>query len=588
MTSRAAIPHIARDLRLKYRTGYINFLPPEYYFMRKYPPIRRDLRPSAGAQDNTKLPYMHLYKKVLQRNPIYIDERVYPAYWKNEPRAMTLAKYQYKYMQAGDDEDAAYSKALKDIDQLESASYEEMCAILKSFSDKNGTVTVPFTADKTIQDELAYWKDRLSIELYDNMDLADQGDVDYFIQTKILKWEEIERERRMRDPVYILRFHELREEIFPSTSNKNLQKELSRKYIPQISKKINQVYNINVTKCVSRRPFFVEDYLNWVGKILKSPNVSKWGDKEQSNFNEWIMNCVAFKDVVEGSPHTANKYFKTLKSEFFPMLNFADKTPDFKISSIDQVKEIMFNNKIGYVRDSENENKLFVLRYYRLPKLLFPLETFAASMIEGSSIFRTSQNDKVDIDHESLLKEVKNVGLDEARIPELLKLFKAYYTPGTKNKSSSEPTLYDESVLDSLLRDKDSADDEDKNDDSVQASSKKVALSTDYTIANKNGVNFSTDPNWKVLAEKYHLLPSTTLEKERDSFFRRLVEPIKLESIINEDDFKVFADSRIESEIATRARASLMYEKKEGARRKREWQHRNLKFKIRPTLQLKS
>lgn len=552
--------------------------------MRKYPPIRRDLQPPARTMENTKLPYMDLYKKVLQRNPIYIDERVYPAYWKNEPRAMSLAKYQFKYMQAGDDEETAYSKALRDIDKLESASYEEMCAILKSFSDENSTVTVPFTADKTIQDELAYWKERLLTELYDNMDLADQGDVDYFIQTKILKWEEIERERRMRDPVYILRFQELRESIFPSAKNKNLQKELAKKYIPKISTRINQVYNIDVTKCVSRRPFFVEDYLSWVEKILNSPNMSKWSDKEQSNFNEWIMNCVAFKDVVEGSSHTANKYFKSLKSEFFPMLNFADKTINFKVPPIDQVKEIMYRNKIGYIRDADSGNKIFVLRFYRLPKLLFPLETFAASMIEDNNIFKASENDKVDIDHESLLKEVKSVGLDEARIPELLKLFKAYYTPGIKNKSSGESTLYDESVLDSLLKDKDGTD-EDKNN--FHASSKKDKVS-DKAVTNKNEVNYSTDPNWKTLAEKYNLLPSTVLEKERDSFFRRLVEPIKLESIINEEDFKVFADSRMESEIVTRARASLMYEKKEGARRKREWQHRNMKLKIRPTLQLKN
>jgi hypothetical protein len=45
------------------------------------------------------------------------------------------------------------------------------------------------------------------------MDYADQGDIDFFIQTKILKWKEVERERRMKVYIHIFIYtciHKLR------------------------------------------------------------------------------------------------------------------------------------------------------------------------------------------------------------------------------------------------------------------------------------------------------------------------------------------------------------------------------------------
>jgi hypothetical protein len=62
--------------------------------------------------------------------------------------------------------------------------------------------------------------------MYEDLELADQGELDFFIQTKILKWTEVQRERRMKDVIFYSEFHKLREILFPI--NANIQQEIDR------------------------------------------------------------------------------------------------------------------------------------------------------------------------------------------------------------------------------------------------------------------------------------------------------------------------------------------------------------------------
>ena len=78
-------------------------------------------------------------------------------------------------------------------------------------------IKLPFlaTADKDYGVTMSMFKEMLSKTPYDELDLADQGEIDYFIQTKVLRWNEVERERRMRDPIFVRQFENLRASLLP-------------------------------------------------------------------------------------------------------------------------------------------------------------------------------------------------------------------------------------------------------------------------------------------------------------------------------------------------------------------------------------
>ena len=84
----------------------------------------RDTAPINKSIDIKTIPYLKLYKQAVAKNPIYTDERVYPAYWQQEPQALTLAKKQYELMQNGVSEEDAYQQSLDYVEVLEDKAYK--------------------------------------------------------------------------------------------------------------------------------------------------------------------------------------------------------------------------------------------------------------------------------------------------------------------------------------------------------------------------------------------------------------------------------------------------------------------------------
>ena len=111
--------HILRTLRLQLKTGFIKQAPEEYAFLRRYPPLHRDLAEPVRELERSHIPYLRYYEQAVSRNALYADEKVYPGYWAHEPQALTLAKKQYEYIQSGDSEERAYQKAVAYVDELE-------------------------------------------------------------------------------------------------------------------------------------------------------------------------------------------------------------------------------------------------------------------------------------------------------------------------------------------------------------------------------------------------------------------------------------------------------------------------------------
>ena len=186
-------------------------VPEAYTFLRRYPPAQHVFNPANNKE--YKIPYLKLYKKAVERNPLFADEKVFPAYWKEEPHALILAKKQYEFMQNGLDEENAYKNAVEYVDDLESKSYDELKDFIKLMQTEK--TKVPIVADAKIFTKISFWRERLKETQFEDMSLADQGELDYFLQCDVLRWHEVSRERRMKDPLFVRQFEKLRKTIFP-------------------------------------------------------------------------------------------------------------------------------------------------------------------------------------------------------------------------------------------------------------------------------------------------------------------------------------------------------------------------------------
>jgi hypothetical protein len=368
--------HIMRNLRLKIKSGFIKEEPSDYLFMKRYPSISRDNVHTFHKPKPTEVPYIELYEKALHRNPMYDDERVFPAYWNQEPQALTLAKKQYEHIQNGLDEESAYQKAIAYVNELEGESFLEMEKVSEAFS-KMGT-RAPFMTVPSIATEIKKWREALKGKSFLDLDLADQGEIDYLIQTKILQWNEVDRERRMKDPVFEMKFSKFRESIFP------LDAVLAKKEAAQ--EKAHQrvlyydVHDVDADMLTTKEPFFAEDYIEHFERVRAEPDLRRWSSDNRASLSRWIVDTLALPEIVDRWPSDqVQSYLNGLRVQFFPMIHFPDRAMEFAVPDVATLKQTLYSNDIGY---KTVDGKLFVRRAYRIPMLLFPQETLASSQVD--------------------------------------------------------------------------------------------------------------------------------------------------------------------------------------------------------------
>lgn len=371
MASLQANLNTLRMLRIQLKSGYIKRPPPEYLFLQRYPPVTRTSKPPTEKVIETKSRIGELYEKAVSKNALYADERVYPAYWQQEPTALTLAKRQYQLMKQGLDEEHAYVKALRYVEELESQAYENSKILENLLKEKGATVI--FGSDESLMQEITYWRSRLADTRYSNMTLGDQGQIDYLIQTKILKWEEVERERRMTDPLFYQQFINVRSAIFPEISKERELKHLENLERSRHSFKLDlyKKYSINETQLSPSSPFYLEDYRFYFDKVKANPNLASWNETDRSTFFRWIVNTLALRDVLKNSATVrVQSYLEDLRNKFFPMIKYPQR--NYNLPDMLALKKLLYTNEIGYKKQND---KLFIRRFYRLPALLFPEET---------------------------------------------------------------------------------------------------------------------------------------------------------------------------------------------------------------------
>ena len=373
-----------RIIRLLLKTGYVKKEPAEYRFMLRYPPLGRSGAPPAMDIQPSKIPYYKLYEKIMTENPILRDEKVYPAFWQQEPVALTLAKKQYQFIREGMSEDDALKAAQKFVNDLENISYEEIIKINKMMKDKDATDSI-FT-DPVVHNEILKWRNVIKDTNYEELSLEDKGEIDYFIQTKLLKWREVERERRMKDPVFVWQFNKLRDQVFPK-SKEEFEKNVIQKR-EEFKRNLIDSFNIDANALETKSPFYYEDYVSLFNKLSDRPILSRWNERHRDNLSRWIIDTLAFKSLTtSASPAKTQKYLDQIRSQFFPMIKFPGDAASFKLPSVDEMKKILYENGIGYKTE---DKKLFIKRFYCLPSLLFPQQTWTIQILNDQEKLRSA------------------------------------------------------------------------------------------------------------------------------------------------------------------------------------------------------
>jgi hypothetical protein len=361
-----------RTLRLQLKSGFRRREPPEYKFMKRYPPLSRDTKPRFHELDYKNIPYLELFKKAMARSPVY-NERVYPAYWQQEPQALKLAKKQFEHMQNGDDEEMAFRKAELYVDELENQSYLDLKALHEALAEMGAKA--PFMSDSKLMEEIDSWKQKLQDSPYSELELADQGEIDFLVQTKLMGWDEVQRARRMKDPIFVMQFEQLRSLVFPDKAELEAARaaEKSRSYKDTYCK----LHDLNYSLLTTAAPFYVEDYLHYFEALRAQPDLRKWSNADCETLSAWIVDTLAMREVVERAPnHKVQTYLDAIKAQFFPMLRTdASKLPT---PTVDSIRRLLYENQVGY---KAQESKVFVRRFYRIPALLFPKETFTATLM---------------------------------------------------------------------------------------------------------------------------------------------------------------------------------------------------------------
>jgi hypothetical protein len=370
--------NILRNIRLQLKTGYLREEPIEYQYMKRHPPLSRSSVSPYLRVNAIDVPYLGLYNKAIAKNPLYQDERVYGAYSQQLPQALILAKKQYQYMQEGLTEIEAYNKAMKYVSEMENKAYLELKRAAAAVDAATGSKPAFVTEESTLS-ELSKLQERLSNTHYDDLSLAEQGAVDKFVQNKILKWNEVERERRMKDPIFVSTFNELLKILFPLAPA--VAKAHAKKFQDKFKQNFLALNNYHHNRMVTAQPFYVEDYLKFYSKLMRTPNLLDWKSEDREKLSKWIVETLAYQDATQrGTTKSIQKYLDGLRDSFFPMIRFPKRVSDLPVLNMDKIKLALYQNEIGYQRQDE---KIYVKRFYRLPNLFFTREILCSSIISN-------------------------------------------------------------------------------------------------------------------------------------------------------------------------------------------------------------
>ena len=467
--------NIQRLLRLQIKTGFLLKEPDDYQFMKRYPPIGTvgDANKAIRKIEN---PYERLYDEALLRHPAFQDERIYPAYWHIEPAALTLAKKQYALMQTGMDKDEAYELAFQQIKGIEEDEYDTVKQVYDKLRKEGAAST--FMSDPAIRAEIKEWESVLASCPYDDLDDADKGELDYMIQTKILKWNEVERERRMIDPAFAFQFYNIRTVLFPGIQQGQFiggteeEGEL-RNFLEKATMKQGKIEDLK--KLQTTKDFYYEDYRAYFEKAKENPFLRLWSQPDRIQFSHWIIKTLATKLAIDTFDHGHLKlYLEGLRKQFFPMIEIPAFAEHIDIPSAAVMKQVLYDNKIGYHSQNE-ESKLFIKRFYLLPELLFPEQVLTRSIMNDEDRLEKIRSGQIDLG-----QELKEAGIDEKLRSGIEEQLEKYATTKNEDKKLS--------ILDRLINENVSQMEEVSSSSSSASASTSESAASDESAASEKGL----------------------------------------------------------------------------------------------------
>ena len=383
--------NIMRSIRVQMKTGYMKSAPEAYTFLRRYPPLNRDTSLPVRKVETRNIPYLHLYEKVQHKNPLYSDEKVYPAYWAHEPQALTLAKKWYEFQQSGMEDKEAYEAAVSYVERLEDDSYTNLKDVLRYMKDRDGAssseVHYAWLHDDTKIAKIKEFKDKIAnasknILSIEEMDRLFQAQLDYFIQTEILQWNEVERERRMRDPLFVNTFNLLRDhlmgfdapEIVHERTKKVIKKEIFDRYGTDKPHRLNPfLFNpdddppsdieadtngeskpshswpeleSHLGLWRTEKPFYYEDYVAYFNQLRDQPYLGHWEENERIRLSHWIIDTLAYRHGLHNAnAHHIQMYLDQLRAHFFPMVRYPKRAGEFSLPSEEEFRRLLYNSK---------------------------------------------------------------------------------------------------------------------------------------------------------------------------------------------------------------------------------------------------
>lgn len=668
--SRSKRIDILRLIRLQLKSGYLTAPPPVMEILKTVPPL--DYKRS-DMFVKSKVPYAHLLKKVYARTPFVEDETVYPAYGHLDTKALILAKKQYFYVQQGLSEEEAYKKACQYMEELEDQALGDMKEITNAIQSMGASA--PFLSDPAIATEISKWQGILRNVDYDELSAADQGNLDRFIQTKILKWSELERERRMKDIVFFMQFESLLKTLFPTEADAMSTKRKKDEFQLAFSKKFLDLYGYQLDELTTNSPFLVEDYFRHFEKMRANPNVADWSDEDWYALQDWVEDTLAFTTALHAEE---DSYFEDLFDQFFPIMMLPLRAEKLKLPETDELRRLLYENQIGY---KKVDDKLFVKRFYKIPQLLFPTDVFCAKLARNPLLYH-----KTVVSDSLLLEEMTKFGLPESKLGDVKQILKenrkyilkrfeemAQAIEAKKIHSAfSDETSAVEDILDGEDDDDEDGDDEDDEtvSDTADGLAMREAIQTFTPVVDINSIDdrdlepevanllkdilnnptllarlseqseitdeileellaeaeqgeeeedvpevvadadklpetnsrfereikevffpseqgtTKASADWDAAVKKYIPEPITQLQKARNEFLAQsdLVGQ-RRSDLSTESELKAFAETREETERLIRARLSILYEKKEIARRESSASERQLLIDELPALE---
>lgn len=583
--------HIMRQIRLQLKTGYMRKAPGTYLFMQRYPPLSRDTSVPVRDVESKEIPFAKLYDKLMNNNPIYNDDKVYPAYGAHETKALKIAMQQHKYMTEGLGEEEALRKANEHVDILENKAFIEMKDLQNALS-ADANVRPTMLSNPEVSEFLAEWRAKLDTgnasARYEDLSLEDQGLVDHFIHTKILRWNEVERERRMKDPVFFNYFDKLRYNLLHGHAWENRPRQADHaRYTNQLKRYWSIPHKKAPDSLASLNKFYYEDYKNYFELLRETPLLARWEPSARMQFSHWIIETLALKRVLKKSdPRFVQHYLDQMRAQFFPMVRYPTRAAEFKLPSYDEFRRTLYNADIGYKRE---EGKLYIRRFYRIPQLFFPKETLTTALTADHAKLKEV------LDAGTLESEILRAGVGGENLSALEQELREYMTnrqPNTLEFSTEGAMTMNE--LDALLRDDDDLDlsksAEGAKDDDATVAAAAAAKAAEETLAQGAIVaplsEKEEDPiRWQKLIEQYVPAPTTELEQIRHEELRKVLL-WSWDDCLTEQDLKSTQRDLVDSQLLAKAKLSNLYNKKETARRSKEWKDRKVMLDDLPTVEL--